>query len=92
MCIYLAGSFWGDPHIRTLDATNYTFNGLGEYVLLSIDAPNVTFALQARTERAIKKDGNLSDATIFTAFAAKDHLNSSVHIELNTDKDGESNQ
>ncbi|XP_052238542.1 neurogenic locus notch homolog protein 1-like [Dreissena polymorpha] len=84
---YNLGSFWGDPHIRTLDATNYTFNGLGEYVLLSIDAPNVTFALQARTERAIKKDGNLSDATIFTAFAAKDHLNSSVHIELNTDKD-----
>ncbi|XP_052243009.1 mucin-like protein isoform X1 [Dreissena polymorpha] len=84
---YNLGSFWGDPHIRTLDATNYTFNGLGEYVLLSIDAPNVTFSLQARTERAMKKDGNLSEATIFTAFAAKDHLNSSIHVELNTDKD-----
>ncbi|KAH3705675.1 hypothetical protein DPMN_080752 [Dreissena polymorpha] len=84
----LAGSFWGDPHIRTLDAANYTFNGLGEYVLLSIDASNVTFSLQARTERATKKDGSLSDATIFTAFAANDHLNSSILIELNTVKDG----
>ncbi|KAH3847282.1 hypothetical protein DPMN_089601 [Dreissena polymorpha] len=66
---------------------NYTFNGLGEYVLLSIQTSNVTFSLQARTERAKKADGNISDATIFTAFAARDHTNSSLHIELNTAKD-----
>ncbi|XP_052273396.1 uncharacterized protein LOC127873560 [Dreissena polymorpha] len=81
------GSFWGDPHMRTLDGMNYTFNGLGEYVLLSIQTSNVTFSLQARTERAKKADGNISDATIFTAFAARDHTNSSLHIELNTAKD-----
>ncbi|KAH3847198.1 hypothetical protein DPMN_089515 [Dreissena polymorpha] len=83
----LTRSFWGDPHMRTLDGMNYTFNGHGEYVLLSIQTSNVTFSLQARTERAKKADGNISDATIFTAFAARDHTNSSLHIELNTAKD-----
>ncbi|XP_052241381.1 uncharacterized protein LOC127851584 [Dreissena polymorpha] len=80
---YNFGSFWGDPHMRTLDGMNYTFNGVGEYVLLNIDTHNITFSLQARTERAVKADGNLSDATIFTAFAARDNTNSSVHVELN---------
>ncbi|XP_052274481.1 uncharacterized protein LOC127874294 isoform X2 [Dreissena polymorpha] len=84
---YRFGSFWGDPHMRTLDGMNYTFNGLGEYVLLSVVTSNVTFSLQARTERAVKEDGNLSDATIFTAFAARDNTNSSIHIELNSAKD-----
>ncbi|XP_052236237.1 uncharacterized protein LOC127848005 isoform X4 [Dreissena polymorpha] len=84
---YRFGSFWGDPHMSTLDGMNYTFNGLGEYVLLSIETSHVTFSLQARTERAVKEDGNLSDATIFTAFAARDNTNSSIHVELNKAKD-----
>ncbi|KAH3747296.1 hypothetical protein DPMN_181720 [Dreissena polymorpha] len=73
--------------MSTLDGMNYTFNGLGEYVLLSIETSHVTFSLQARTERAVKEDGNLSDATIFTAFAARDNTNSSIHVELNKAKD-----
>ncbi|KAH3847271.1 hypothetical protein DPMN_089590 [Dreissena polymorpha] len=62
---------------------NYTFSGVGEYVLLNIDTHNITFSLQARTERAVMADGNLSDATIFTAFAARDQTNTSVHVEVN---------
>ena len=34
----------GDPHITTLDGLSYTFNGLGEYVM--INASNGTFVLQ----------------------------------------------
>ncbi|XP_019858254.1 PREDICTED: mucin-like protein [Amphimedon queenslandica] len=38
--------FWGDPHINTLDGATYTFNGLGEYVLLR--TINADFEIQAR--------------------------------------------
>lgn len=85
---FLAGTFWGDPHFNTLDGKNFTFNGLGEYSLLNIETVNVTFYLQARTERALRQDGSLSDATVFSAFAAKDHSNASIHVELNVAKDG----
>ncbi|XP_052784322.1 uncharacterized protein LOC128220099 isoform X2 [Mya arenaria] len=85
---YSQGNFWGDPHISTLDRMNYTFNGLGEYTLLLTESNNTWFTLQARTERAVKHDGNLSDATIFSAFAAKDHTNASLHAELNSAKHG----
>ena len=53
---------WGDPHITTTDGRRYTFNGLGEYVLLRTNVSD--FALQGRTMLA---DG--SNATIFTGFA-----------------------
>ena len=55
----------GDPHITTLDERTYTFNGLGEYVLLRENSKD--FEFQGRTELAPN-----SDATIFSAFAIKD--------------------
>ena len=88
MLFIFIGTFWGDPHFNTLDGKNFTFNGLGEYTLLNIETSNVTFYLQARTERALKQDGNLSDATIFSAFAVRDHSNASLHVELNVAKTG----
>ncbi|KAL3857455.1 hypothetical protein ACJMK2_012125 [Sinanodonta woodiana] len=80
--------FWGDPHIETLDGRKYTFNGLGEYTLINMESGNTTFSLQARTARVEKKDGNLSDATIFSAFAAKDDRNVHINVELNRTKNG----
>ncbi|XP_053386927.1 uncharacterized protein LOC123542089 isoform X2 [Mercenaria mercenaria] len=85
---YNFGTFWGDPHFTTLDGLNFTFNGLGEYTLLQINTGNCSFDLQARTERAIKGNGNLSDATVFTAFAAKDSNTTSVHVERNNERTG----
>jgi len=84
---FVSGTFWGDPHVRTLDEKTFIFNGLGEYTLLQIRTDNVTFDLQARTERAIKADGSLSEATVFSAFAAQDDT-SSFHCELNRESDG----
>ena len=55
----------GDPHFTTLDGQRYTFNGLGEYVLLRESIND--FEFQARTELAPN-----SNATIFSAFAIKD--------------------
>ncbi|KAL4219778.1 hypothetical protein ACF0H5_020191 [Mactra antiquata] len=85
---YNFGSFWGDPHFQTLDGLSYTFNGLGEYTLLQMKTGNKTFILQARTQRAVKSDGALSDATIFSAFAAMDEFNASFHVELKRAKNG----
>ena len=56
---------WGDPHITTIDGRRYTFNGLGEYVLLRENASN--FEFQGRTKLAPN-----SNATVFSAFAIKE--------------------
>ena len=62
-CLTLIAWFWGDPHFTTLDDFTYTFNGLGEYVLLrAMGEINVEF--QGRTALATS-----SDATVFSAFA-----------------------
>ena len=75
--VVYSGWFWGDPHIKTLDGGNYTFNGLGEYVM--IDAQNGTFQLQARTKLA---QGNSTTATIFSAGAAKEENTSTIEVRV----------
>ncbi|KAL3837614.1 hypothetical protein ACJMK2_022960 [Sinanodonta woodiana] len=79
---------WGDPHIKTLDSKTYTFNGWGEFTLISLQTENASFILQGRTEKARSKNGSLSDATIFTAFAARDSNNASIHVEMSAERNG----
>ena len=79
--------FFGDPHINTLDNLAYTFNGLGEYVL--INTVNSTFTLQGRTARVKDANGTLGDATVFSAFAAKDLTSDTVVVMMNSTSDGE---
>ena len=64
--------------MKTLDGLSYTFNGLGEYWLIQSDK----FALQGRTAKAIGKDGNPVNATIFSAFGAKDGNSSTGFIQM----------
>ena len=66
---------WGDPHITTIDGRRYTFNGLGEYVLLRTNSGDLEF--QGRTKLA----GDDTNATIFSAFALR---NNGTVIEVNT--------
>lgn len=65
----------GDPHITTLDGYIYTFNGLGEYTLVTIPDDTGTsnlFTLQGRTMRALDTETqDLTNATFFVAFAAQ---------------------
>ena len=82
---FTAGIF-GDPHIRTLDGKLYTFNGYGEYTMIRINTSTVSFELQARTELATSQNGVTTNATIFSAFAAKDQTGSSIQIEMSQDK------
>ena len=84
----MTGSGFGDPHIQTLDKKTYTFNGLGEYVML--DIPSVEFQLQCRTQRAVVADNSLADATVYSAFAVREETeyNTLLQVELNDAKDG----
>ncbi|XP_009321873.1 PREDICTED: mucin-4 [Pygoscelis adeliae] len=60
-----AGAF-GDPHIDTLDGLTYTFNGLGDFVLLLASDARTSFVLHGRTART-----GTAQATNFVAFAAQ---------------------
>ena len=44
---------FGDPHIYTFDNQAYTFNGLGEYVLLRANSPRVKLDVQGRFEQVL---------------------------------------
>ncbi|XP_078330906.1 uncharacterized protein LOC111125451 isoform X2 [Crassostrea virginica] len=78
---------FGDPHINTLDGKQYTFNGYGEYVLMKIDNEDKQFELQARTDLAEGANGTTINATVFSAFAARDDTGSFVQVELSRLKD-----
>lgn len=57
---------FGDPHITTLDGANYTFNGLGDFLLVRAQDRNSSFQLQGRTAQTLS-----ARATNFIAFAAE---------------------
>ena len=93
MRIKIVAIMWGDPHIKTLDNLEYTFNGLGEYIMVKTDS----FELQARTARAW--DSQLQPSltgTVFSAVAGRamyeeEESNTTVssarvHVEMSADR------
>nr|XP_054773489.1 sushi domain-containing protein 2-like [Lytechinus pictus] len=67
----------GDPHISTTDSTTYTFNGYGEFTMMT--ALNGTFILQARTAPL----EGVSNATVFVAMAARFGDSDIIHVQTN---------
>jgi hypothetical protein len=59
-----------------MDNKNYTFNGLGEYIMA--DVQNGFFQLQARTVRA---KGDI--ATVFASAVAKEQSTNTFEVRLN---------
>nr|XP_013015869.1 mucin-4 isoform X1 [Cavia porcellus] len=57
---------FGDPHIFTLDGANFTFNGLGDFLLVRAQDSNSSFLLQGRTAQT-----GSANATNFISFAAQ---------------------
>lgn len=64
------GGASGDPHFVTLDGKFWTFNGLGEYVL--IERTDTDFVLQGRLTRAASLNANAANATVLSGFAVRD--------------------
>ena len=90
--IFFKGLVAGDPHFKTLDGFDYTYNGIGEYTLLNLNDKNSgskIFTLQTRTVEAHDKNNKPMSATVFGGFAALD-LQSDVkyQVEMNNNRDG----
>ena len=66
LSIFLAAELLGDPHITTLDGYLVTFNGIGEYILLTSNE----FVFQGRMEQ-VTINGEKKDASYITVLAAK---------------------
>lgn len=64
---------FGDPHIITLDEREYTFNGWGEYTLINVTSGDWNFVLQGRTGLTVTDNGTVVNATVFTAFGAREN-------------------
>ncbi|XP_072047055.1 uncharacterized protein [Amphiura filiformis] len=77
------GCFYGDPHIVLFDGGNYTFNGLGEYILVTVK--DMDFELQGRTGYAMVNGDIQEFGTVFIAFAAKLGF-TTVEFILNEDR------
>nr|XP_009929544.1 PREDICTED: mucin-4 [Opisthocomus hoazin] len=78
-----AGAF-GDPHITTLDGLTYTFNGLGDFVLLLASNARTSFELQGRTAQT-----GTAQATNFIAFAARYTSATSTTVEWTLGSQGD---
>lgn len=72
-------TLFGDPHFVSLDGNAYTFNGVGEYVI--INALNGSFLVQARTEPAERTDGGDPVGSVFTAIAARSNNSDTVEVQ-----------
>ena len=67
----------------TLDGLTYTFNGLGEFVLIKASS----FELQGRTGR-LDVGGSPSDATVFISVAGQQSSPSSDKVEMKINSAG----
>lgn len=70
--------FFGDPHISTLDALQYSFNGLGDYVL--IRTLDNSLHLHGRTKRPLTSEGALSNATVFSGFVLRTNTSDTAQV------------
>lgn len=78
--------FFGDPHISTLDGLQYTFNGLGDYVL--VRTLDNLLHLHGRTLRPRTTEGELSNATVFSGFAIKTNTSDTAQILFDESQPG----
>lgn len=57
----------GDPHLTTLDGLDYTFNGVGDFILLQDN--NSSSVVQVRAIQTKDANGILQNASVFSAVA-----------------------
>ncbi|XP_035496038.2 sushi domain-containing protein 2 isoform X2 [Scophthalmus maximus] len=76
-----AGAVFGDPHFMTFDGLGYTFNGQGEYHLVS-PSPHRELSVQARAERVKLKNGTFARATWLSSVAVKEESSDVIEVRL----------
>ena len=81
-----AALMWGDPHFVTFDGLVYTFNGIGEYTMVTLR--DGSFRVQARTVQMLNSHGEPVDAAAFAAFAAEQAGGARVQAEISADRTG----
>ena len=74
--------FFGDPHLVTLDGLQYTFNGLGEFVLIEASDGMRGFSLQGRMVQAVDTNGAAVQATAFSAIVARQSDSDTIQFQL----------
>ena len=81
-----AAWLYGDPHMRTLDGYEYTFNGRGEYTLMKTN--DGIFTCQGRFLQPKTTGNKAARGTVFVAIAAKNKDSDRVHVEADIDTNG----
>lgn len=72
------GFTWGDPHFQTVDGHTYTFNGLGEYVLLRSLGNDLEIQVRLTLLDMLSTDFN---ATVISAVVVKQGTAQVVQVE-----------
>jgi len=73
---------FGDPHVYTFDNRAYTFNGVGEYVLVRSNSPKVKIDVQGRFEQVLDSPYGEVHASHLTAVAARDNVSATVEVRV----------
>lgn len=78
-----ATAVFGDPHFITYDNLEYTFNGLGEYVLTRVSDRMHTLDVQGRFEQVVdEQQKKRLQASELKAVAMTDNSSSTVEVQL----------
>ncbi|XP_076019689.1 sushi domain-containing protein 2 [Genypterus blacodes] len=75
-----SGVVFGDPHMVTFDGTSYSFNGRGEYTLLT--SADKTLTVQGRTEPVYLPDGTMIKATKLSSVAMREGSSDVIEVRL----------
>ncbi|XP_050174547.1 sushi domain-containing protein 2 [Myiozetetes cayanensis] len=78
-----AASAFGDPHFLTFDGLNFTFNGLGEYVLLESDLTSLR--VQGRTQQGRLPNGTGAQGTGLSAVAMQENNSDVIEVRYSED-------
>ncbi|XP_035724650.1 protein mesh-like isoform X2 [Vespa mandarinia] len=73
---------FGDPHIVTFDGLEYTFNGMGEFVLLRVDQLRDKLNVQARFEQVERNYYGAVNATKLTSIAVMGNNTAIIEVRL----------
>lgn len=78
-----ATGVFGDPHFVTFDNLEYTFNGLGEYVLARVNDRLHQIDIQARFQQVVDEQlARRMPASEMKAVAMKENTSSIVEVQL----------